>query len=658
MSSRALKRLQKDQLLAVNDNDSEEEEIEQKPVKKFNPFDLLNEGEEEEEEEEEVIEEEHAEPEIKKLVNQEKSTNSSKPSTKKKKSKKNKKGKKSNGERTEENKKDTEDISMRELDKVIQEMSKKSSGKTNHDIRNQNTETRRQLLSVNHRFLDAEAEMKRLFGSHVVNSENRAHGRVLKKSKLTSPKPEWPPYKRNGLSMELIETVDGVSYFGYRHSEAYQDNQLEFLNAVSTHNPDALVFLIRRYPYHVDTLLQLSEIAKHSGDWVSAGDFIERALYACERALHPQFSMSTGTARLSFKRSENRSFFLAIFRHVQFLARRGCWRTAFEFNKLLFALDPIHDPLGSLLTLDHFALIAHEYDYVVKMYQEWKTEGDLYPVDLSNLPNFAFSAAYAQFKLNGDDSLIQQAIDKFPVAHQLLLEKLDKPTEQHSGHVFLNALQTIYAERSFELFKEPEVLSWLLEHHHQQDISFSPKDLKCKANGELPQNIARFLLLVDNQRLLALVPSKYTSQSYQMYDPLPPSDSETMYDINERMRSSSLRSFPTDVREIVDGLQQIWRQGQGRLPPEALGRLRQMMTELVQTQQQEGDQIPGTFPQDDSVEEEDNEHEQNDLHHVENEMLNDQEMTAEEMAEIMNAVSDDELEIQRALAEAYQRRQE
>lgn len=42
MSSRALKRLQKDQLLAVNDNDSEEEEIEQKPVKKFNPFDLVN----------------------------------------------------------------------------------------------------------------------------------------------------------------------------------------------------------------------------------------------------------------------------------------------------------------------------------------------------------------------------------------------------------------------------------------------------------------------------------------------------------------------------------------------------------------------------------------------------------------------------------------
>lgn len=132
-----------------------------------------------------------------------------------------------------------------------------------------------QLLAVNYRFLDAEAEMKRLFGSHVVNSENRAsQGRVLKKSKFTTPKSDWAPYKRNGLSMELVETKNGISYYAFRHSEQYQDVQLEFLNAIATHNPEALVFLIRRYPYHVDGLLQLSEIAKHSGDWSAAGDFI------------------------------------------------------------------------------------------------------------------------------------------------------------------------------------------------------------------------------------------------------------------------------------------------------------------------------------------------------------------------------------------------
>lgn len=138
-----------------------------------------------------------------------------------------------------------------------------------------NSALNNQLLSVNYRFLDAEAEMKRLFGSHVVNSENRAsQGRVLKKSKFTTPKSDWAPYKRNGLSMELVETKNGVTYYAFRHSEQYQDVQLEFLNAIATHNPEALVFLIRRHPYHVDGLLQLSEIAKHSGDWSAAGDFI------------------------------------------------------------------------------------------------------------------------------------------------------------------------------------------------------------------------------------------------------------------------------------------------------------------------------------------------------------------------------------------------
>ncbi|RCH83679.1 Transcription factor 25, partial [Rhizopus azygosporus] len=206
MSSRALRRLQKEQLLIPkHDSDEEEEEVvvETTSRKQLNPFDLLNEGDdEEEEEEEEEQQEEYKLPE--KPVHKE-----SIPSAPKK-------------------GKEVEDISMRELEKVIKEMNKKSPGSASPH-QNTHIDIYRQLLSVNTRFLDAEAEMKRLFGSHVVNSEHR--GRVLKKSKFTTPKPEWPPYKRNGLSMEIVETVNGMTYFAFRHSEAYQDNQLEFLNA-------------------------------------------------------------------------------------------------------------------------------------------------------------------------------------------------------------------------------------------------------------------------------------------------------------------------------------------------------------------------------------------------------------------------------------------
>lgn len=67
---------------------------------------------------------------------------------------------------------------------------------------------------------------------------------------------------------------EGLSYFVFRHEEDYQDAQIEFLNAVATHNPNALMFVISRYPYHVNALLQISEVAKQGGDWSMAGDCI------------------------------------------------------------------------------------------------------------------------------------------------------------------------------------------------------------------------------------------------------------------------------------------------------------------------------------------------------------------------------------------------
>lgn len=52
--------------------------------------------------------------------------------------------------------------------------SSKDQGETGTATEN-NTEQRRSLLSVEYKYLDAEAEMKRMFGSRVVNSESRVH---------------------------------------------------------------------------------------------------------------------------------------------------------------------------------------------------------------------------------------------------------------------------------------------------------------------------------------------------------------------------------------------------------------------------------------------------------------------------------------------------
>jgi len=96
-----------------------------------------------------------------------------------------------------------------------------------------------------------------------------------------------------------------------------------------------------------------------------AAEFVERALFGFERAFHSVFSVNTGLCRLAYTRTENRAFFLAIFRHLQFLGRRGCWRTALEFSKLLISLDPGSDPLCAMLLIDFYALRAREPHIVV-----------------------------------------------------------------------------------------------------------------------------------------------------------------------------------------------------------------------------------------------------------------------------------------------------
>ena len=95
----------------------------------------------------------------------------------------------------------------------------------------------------------------------------------------------------------------------------------------------------------------MSEILKSQGSLSEAADLIgtsrweddanlERAIFALDYGLNPQFNLPLGASRLPFKYVENRSFYLAIWYHMESLGRRGCWRTALEFNKLLFAYTP------------------------------------------------------------------------------------------------------------------------------------------------------------------------------------------------------------------------------------------------------------------------------------------------------------------------------
>uniref|UniRef100_A0A2K6S892 TCF25 ribosome quality control complex subunit n=1 Tax=Saimiri boliviensis boliviensis TaxID=39432 RepID=A0A2K6S892_SAIBB len=337
--------------------------------------------------------------------------------------------------------------------------------------------------------------------------------------------------------MRLLESKKGLSLFAFEHSEEYQQAQHKFLVAVESMEPNNIVVLLQTSPYHVDSLLQLSDACRFQEDQEMARDLVERALYSMECAFHPLFSLTSGACRLDYRRPENRSFYLALYKQMSFLEKRGCPRTALEYCKLILSLEPDEDPLCMLLLIDHLALRARNYEYLIRLFQEWEAHRNL-----SQLPNFAFSVPLAYFLLSQQTDLpeheqssarekasllIQQALTMFP---GVLLPLLDycsvRPDATVSTHHFfgpnaeisqppaLSQLVSLYLGRSHFLWKEPATMSWLEENVHrvlQAVDTGDPAVEACEHRRKVlyqraPRNIHRHVILSEIKEAVAALP--------------------------------------------------------------------------------------------------------------------------------------------------------
>ncbi|CAO2609557.1 Transcription factor 25 [Lemmus lemmus] len=433
--------------------------------------------------------------------------------------------------------------------------------------------SRKHVLYVEHRHLNPDTELKRYFGARAVLGEQRPRQRQRVYPKctwLTTPKSTWPRYSKPGLSMRLLESKKGLSFFAFEHNEEYQQAQHKFLVAVESMEPNNIVVLLQTSPYHVDSLLQLSDACRFQEDQEMARDLIERALYSMECAFHPLFSLTSGTCRLDYRRPENRSFYLALYKQMSFLEKRGCPRTALEYCKLILSLEPDEDPLCMLLLIDHLALRARNYEYLIRLFQEWEAHRNL-----SQLPNFAFSVPLAYFLLSQQTDLpehevtsarqqasllIQQALTMFPGALMPLLECCSvRPDATVSNHRFfgpdaeisqppaLRQLVSLYLGRSHFLWKDPAIMSWLEENVRevlQAVDAGDPAVEACESRRKVlyqraPRNIHRHVILSEIKEAVAALPSDVTTQSVMGFDPLPPLDTIYSYVRPERLSSVS-----------------------------------------------------------------------------------------------------------------------
>ncbi|KAJ2697455.1 hypothetical protein H4218_003931 [Coemansia sp. IMI 209128] len=417
----------------------------------------------------------------------------------------------------------------------------------------------RALLVADAKHLDAEAEIRRMFGSAAVKDKGRRVGAASlgKRLTLSHPKADWPAMRAQaGVEMRAADSEaeragdpTGGSWFVMEHSGRFRSVQTEFLAAVMTHSADGVAAIAHHHPYHVDALLQLSEILKQTGgDFNEAGELVERALYAFEIGFAPRFSAVSGTGRLDFRYVESRTLYLALFRHMQFMARRGCWRTAFEVNKVLLSLDPVMDPYGALLTLDFHALKSRQYEYVGQFVRDWTWSS----VDL---PNWAYSRALAAF-MEGSAAqsreLLVEAILEFPTVVPVLWSKAnvgvddvvlthpyfqDEVVPDASALTHMQLVVQLFVERHTPLYRTPEVARWMQEGLllalERIAVDAAPRS-KHEAQKRLctyviPENISRHVLVADLETLKAGLPEDIRTAESFAFDPLPPRDDVNVY---------------------------------------------------------------------------------------------------------------------------------
>uniref|UniRef100_A0A6B2EHN5 Transcription factor 25 n=1 Tax=Phlebotomus kandelakii TaxID=1109342 RepID=A0A6B2EHN5_9DIPT len=421
------------------------------------------------------------------------------------------------------------------------------------------------LLAVQHKNLNPSYEMKRMFGSRVVQAEqakrrNTRGQRPLKSTWLVNVKENWPPVGKTGISMSVVPEVAGtsrvpernVTYFTFDHSQSYRQLQHKFLAAVESMDSDNIIQIINQQPYHVDSLIQLSEMCKMSEDNAMASDLIEHAIFALESSFHNMFSLTSGQCRLDYRRQENRALFIVLFKHAQYLEARACTRTALEVSKLLLSLDPITDPLAVILVLDYYAIRAKQYEWLVELYNEWESSNNL-----SQLPNMAFSYALALFLIHHDDdcsgadAALQYALLMFPGVLRPLLDALAVQVDSRvSSHSYfspltyssqpasLQQLTSLYVCRSKIIWRDTEILPWLernvntvLDRVDAKDELVAEFALKrSQRYMSPPRAILRHIVLSDFKEKVPLAPfiAKETDPIL-MYDPLPPLDSVNIY---------------------------------------------------------------------------------------------------------------------------------
>ncbi|KAM0235558.1 hypothetical protein ACHAP5_009727 [Fusarium lateritium] len=552
MSSRQLRKLQKQREVQEISEDSGDEQPSIAPKPRVSLFAAL--GGDENDVQDETEEEQEPEETVSEVKSSPAATKGKKKNKKKKKSK----------AKTATPHEDEDDI-----DKAIRELnitrSKSKNQSTTEDTAAQ-TNRSNKVLMINQHHLKVDNEMRNLFGRDAMKSaaaeaeeESRTRNRQgqgqqtfdietflrnprnapklpevsLRRNPFIQGRDYWPKQSAGGLTIEEIaKAEDGSSTeYTYMHDQNYDTLQACFFGCVQIGDPKRMIHLLKEAPYHVSTLLQVSSIVK--GDNRSfASELCERALFTFGRVTTNAFrqNMEQGKARLDFRRPENRQLWLAGYHYLKSLVSKGTYRTALEWAKLLFSFDP-QDPYAMRHFIHVLAIRAHEATWLIDFMDVLEEISDN-----RDTIYIRQSLVLAHLQL-GDTARATEELEKgmkrVPWLYCALFQALGLDTPPSiwgiSADIDARAFwEKLYIHQAKDLWNNPQATTLLKEvakSLEKVDTSVLP------SNDSPPdQGVTRLVFLEGETSLMALAPRAYLEmQPNYEFDPMPPSEEDNIF---------------------------------------------------------------------------------------------------------------------------------
>ncbi|KAI6178729.1 Hc38 [Aphelenchoides besseyi] len=454
------------------------------------------------------------------------------------------------------------------LEAAIQSVKLSSAKKVEEDAAIDQTSS---TLKVDTRQLDPDVELKQLIGKHMEMQGGRKT--VIKQErnlrtvgKSIKMKQGWPPIRNCGFELEKVKESNGNTWFQVKHSEMYRNQQFIFATLRRNMDYESIIeVILTENPYHLESLLLLTQFYIMQEEANKANDSIERALFAVESASF-KFNLLLPEHRLDYQWRDNRVIFNLLWQRVQVLMSKSCYNTALQYAKILFAKDLNNDPLAISLLFDVLALKSGNCSFLTAFYEEFNDERNL-----DMLPNFLYSTAYAYYR---QFERSKKAYTRFPFVLSQILENLsvDSGKSLSKATIFydnqferetvgMKLLVKIYLHHTLSFWKQANQLAWLeststeFVRDYDTKLKSEAKEWREKyvtlSKHQQPNHLRRakvFIgipLNVKRHALLSGLPID-DGEVHDLYDPYPPVNSRASY-WPERKLDEQIRQLTSTV---------------------------------------------------------------------------------------------------------------